>query len=161
MAIASGASNFTIPAGDFAFDSASLLISGASSLTISGNNNSHLWFNPGYGVDVQGCADGSVGGFTIDTLSPAFSQGQLLALDLKNKTARLRVETGFPLPDTAASFNQTCPDGSPGYCGEIKAVFWDPRTRRMLQVLRSHTQRYDLFCRPTFTHLDSFITTSA
>ena len=70
----------------------------------------------------------------MDTLTPAFSQGQLIALDLANKSALLHIEASFPLPDVATFFNQTCPDGSPGFCGEIKAVFWDPNTRRILQV---------------------------
>ena len=144
-AIASGAPSFTIGVGDWVFTSdsepkrsrpgVSLLIAGASNLRLSGAGPNHtsLWFNPGFGIDVEDCQNVTLEGFAVDTLTPAFSQGELLSLDLAAKRATLHVEATFPLPNDASLFNQTCPDGSGGICGEIKAVFWDPATRRMLQ----------------------------
>jgi hypothetical protein len=37
---------------------------------------SHLWFEPGFGVEVLGCSNVTVEGFTMDTLTPPFSQSR-------------------------------------------------------------------------------------
>ena len=139
-AIAAGAASFEIPANSYAFTNASarfggaaLLVAGASNMRIHGAGvaSTSMWFVPGYGIDVVGCVNVTLEGFATDTLTPAFSQGELVALDLAARTATLRVEGGFPLPTDPSLFNQTCPDGSGGFCGEVKAVFWDAATRRM------------------------------
>eukprot|EP00937_MAST-01D_sp_MAST-1D-sp2_P005933 g5933.t1 len=144
-AVAAGVSSYTLPAGDFLFGAAaaahgvvggvSLLISGAKHMCISGAGpgSTSLWFVPGHGIDLEGCANVTLRGFDTDTVTPAFSQGTLVSLDASRSTATYAVEPGFPRADDPFLFNQTCADGSPGYCGEVKAVFWSSTTRRMLQ----------------------------
>ena len=90
-------------------------------------------------AQVLSCVNLSVGGFSMDTLQPAFSQGTLLSVDIEASVAVVRVEDSFPLPlATAAAeggspiFNDTCPDGSSGVCGEVKTIFWDAASARML-----------------------------
>ena len=47
------------------------------------------------------------------------------------------IDAGFPAPIATAAgspiFNETCPDGSAGVCGEIKMIYWNPTTRLMVQ----------------------------
>ena len=80
---------------------------------------------PGYGVDVDSCTSATLSGITVDTLTPAFSQAELVAAPRRGR-AVVRVEEGFPLPDDPVLFNQTAG-------AEIKVVFWDRATRRMLR----------------------------
>lgn len=81
------------------------------------------------------CTNVTLEGFSSDTLTPPFSQGVLVGVDLAAATLDLEIEAGFPLPTATESplFNQTCADGNPGFCGEIKVIFWDNATRLMYQ----------------------------
>ena len=142
-AIAAGASTYALPSGNFAFfdrsggsriKGKSFSIAGGSNMRITGAGvaKTQLWFVPGFGVDIDGCTNVTLESFSADTLTPAFSQGTLVSLDLPGGTATLQIEHGFPRPSDPELFNQTCPGGGSG-CGEVKVVFWDPSTRRMLQ----------------------------
>ena len=133
-----------LPAGDFYFGAAPFVIRGAIHLLVRGQGTSvgsatSLWFDPGAGVEILDCVNTTVQGFSMDTIDPPFSQGQLRAFDTNGPdgvvTAVVDIEEGFPLPTPSSSplFNETCPDGSEGVCGEVKMIYWDPTTRYMVQ----------------------------
>ena len=157
-AIAKGAPSVTIPAGDYAFTQegacgdirpgASLLLANASNFTLTGAGvgQTNLWFAPGYGVDVEGCTNLTLQNFAVDTLVPTAAQGQLLHLDLIKQQVTVKIEEGFPLPTDPSLFNQTCSDGSAGFCGEIKCVFWDKTTRRILQSQQMNNPMQGVTC---------------
>ncbi len=130
LAVSSGEGYVRIEPGNYTFQKP--LYIRASDLKIfgAGPMSVQLWFTPGYGIDVQSSSNLTLEGFSLDTMSPPFSQGKLIFMSLRDKYLNLEIEEGFPLPTL---FNQTCSNGSEGICGEIKAVFWDPDTRKILQ----------------------------
>jgi hypothetical protein len=138
-AIQAGDASVALPAGNFSFGSTPFTIRGAINLRVRGRGpaRTSLWFDPGAGVEVISCVNTTVEEFSMDTVVPAFSQGVLKHFDDSGSTlsALVEIEDDFPAPMTASSalFNETCPDGSAGRCGEIKMIYWDPETRRMVQ----------------------------
>ena len=125
----------SLPQGNFSFGATSLVVSGATGLAVSGagvgDGGTALWFDPGYGLEVLGCRDVSVGGVSTDLVSPPFSQGALVSVAPPRQQLVIDVEPDFPMAD-AELFNQRCPDGV-GICGEVKTIFWDPTTRQIVQ----------------------------
>ena len=104
----------------------------------SPTNGTNLWFaNTASGmVEVLSCVNVTVEGLSMDTVAPTFGQGKLLSFSRSEAgvTAMVAIDEGFPAPISSASaiFNETCPDGSAGVCGEIKMIYWDPETRQMV-----------------------------
>ena len=146
-AVASGAASVELPAGDFSFGRAPFVVRGAVNLrvhgqgpTATGTSRTSLWFDPGFGVEILSCVNATVEGFSMDTIAPPFSQAKLVAFDLglgtpRPTTALVEIEPGFPMPTPTSSplFNESCPDGSEGVCGEVKMIYWDPASRHMVQ----------------------------
>jgi hypothetical protein len=137
-AIAVGASHLTIPAGHYQFTGRSkqLVIKDASNLVIRGDGPeaTSFWFFPGYGVQVLSCVDMTLSGVSTDTITPSHSQSKFVSITHSSTNPRnaklvVDIEDGFPLLDDPYLFNETCADGEPGVCSEIKAVFWDAATR--------------------------------
>jgi hypothetical protein len=136
-----------LPAGDFSFGRAPFVVRGAVNMrvkgqgpTATGKSRTSLWFDPGFGVEVLSCVNATVEGFSMDTIAPPFSQAKLIAFDLglgtpRPTTALVEIEPGFPMPTPTSSplFNESCPDGSEGVCGEVKMIYWDPTSRHMVQ----------------------------
>eukprot|EP01079_Euglenida_sp_SAG-EU17-18_P000235 gene235-2379_t len=141
QAIASGSNELVVAAGDYSFGEKAFIIANATgfALTGAGAAASHLWFSPGYGVEVLSCLDTVVSGFSTDTVTPPNSQARLVAADNVSSTIVIDVESGFPLPVASDSvlFNQTCPTAPPGLrngqCGEIKAPLADSASCAMCQ----------------------------
>jgi len=139
-----------VQAGDYSFGEAAFVIANAHNILIAGAgiDVSSLWFSPGYGLEFINCTNVTFVGFSSDTLTSPFSQATLVSVGpggtcgSRSTGATIKcgasividVEEGFPLPvDTdggSVLFNQTCPDGG-GICGEIKTIYWDPKSRRM------------------------------
>lgn len=86
-------------------------------------------------MELLNCSNVTIEGFSSDTLNPAYSQGRVADVNVASDFIVVDVEDGFPLPTAEGSvlFNQTCPDGDPGFCGEIKIIYWDNSTRLMYQ----------------------------
>ena len=94
-----------------------------------------------YGLEFINCSNVTFRGFSSDTLTSPNSQASVVSVGGGGSCGGGRtcgasivvdVEEGFPLPVGTSSvlFNQTCPYGN-GVCGEIKTIYWDPKTRRM------------------------------
>ena len=107
-------------------------IRGASALAVrgAGLDKTHLWFTPGAGVEVLSCSDLANGGFSMDTIAPAFAQGVLRSYDaagakVGKATGVVEMDSEFPLPTSSYPIcSETCPDGSVGKpCGEVKPIF--------------------------------------
>jgi hypothetical protein len=104
-------------------DAVNLRVRGQGVAAAAGSPSTNLWFAPGAGVEVLSCHNASVGGFSMDTVAPPFSQGRLRTFDAASSSLLVEIEADFPLPtqaDPSGLFNETCPDGSAGVCGEIQ-----------------------------------------
>lgn len=120
-AVARGATEFTVPHGDYRFG-----VAGPKNLELTGATNLHVnaagatfWLEPRQRVDairIRNCKNVRLTGLTVDYDPAAYAQGEITAIDPKAKTVDIRIDTGFPLPDAG----WTAKDGS------IKAIFFDP-----------------------------------
>jgi hypothetical protein len=103
-AIAAGTPSVTLPAGSFYFGGDALTIRGAVSLHVHGagpsDGGTSLWFsNTASGmVEVLSCVNTTVEGLSMDTITPTYSQGKLIALDTSGPiaTATVAIDAGFP-----------------------------------------------------------------
>lgn len=134
-AVRTNVSTLALPSGNFSFSDASLVINKGTGLKIEGSGvgtgGTALWFDPGYGIELLDCRDVSLSGLSTDLLTPPNSQGALVFVSQATNQIIIDVERGFPLLDEEL-FNQQCPDRV-GICGEVKTIFWDPTTRRIVQ----------------------------
>lgn len=123
-AIHKGLPSVILPSGNFLFSNSSLTVVNATGLVVQGAGvaATQLWFEPGYGLFVSNSVDTSVGGLSTDLTTPPNSQGKLVSLDVAKQSLVLDIESGFPLPDDPF-FDQ----------GEVKVIYWDPATRKIIQ----------------------------
>lgn len=139
-AIASGARDVHVPAGNYKFttDVKILTIAGATNLEIAGDgpNATHFWFFPGYGVEILSCMDLTLRGVSTDTITAPHSQGKIVStsFDSDPPTLIVDIDDEFPLLTDQYLFNHTCSDWSGGVCSEIKSVFWDTDSQRITWV---------------------------
>jgi len=116
-AIASGARSFSLsPNASYVQGPSSLVLYGARNFTLFGANAT-LVFAPGYGVVVDRSLETTAQDVTVTFDPPSFSQGSLVAYSLAAGTFDVRVDAGFPLPNSSV-FTSV----------EFKLMFYDPAT---------------------------------
>jgi len=134
-AIREGKKEFTIPPGNYFFESKTPVfrLQRVEGLTINGAGAT-LWFDPAQqAIVLEKCRNVVLRGLTIDYYPLPFSQGRIMAVNEADKSLDIEIEEGFPVPDNAKWVKRV---------GAIKAIFFDPEGEHMREARMDYVSAF-------------------
>ncbi|GEM_PF-3967122 len=108
-AITAGEKELVIPDGYYRFGRCkynTLTISGASDMIIRGDDINIIQESSAMGILIDNCQNVVVQGFRLDYDPLKFTQGEIVSIDRDNKSITMKIDNGYPVPDSSWAKNR-------------------------------------------------------